>query len=89
VKVQLAKRKVYRMWLHSICIEVLGMALERAVVDFIRVVDTKASNGAEKHIMLDEAVVELNMALKSVLIEIVYIYTQGESKKVEQSQRQS
>jgi len=65
------------------------MALERAVVDFIRVVDTKASNGAEKHIMLDEAVVELNMALKSVLIEIVYIYTQGESKKVEQSQRQS
>ena len=49
----------------------------------------KASNRAEKHIMLDEAVVELNMALKSVLIEIVYIYTQGESKKVEQSQRQS
>ena len=48
--------------------------LERAVADFIKTVNTKASNGAEKHIMLDEAVIELNMALKSVLIEIVYTY---------------
>ena len=48
--------------------------LERAVADFIKAVNTKASNGAEKHIMLDEATIELNMALKSVLIEIVYTY---------------
>ena len=64
--------------------------LERAVADFIKAVNTKASNGAEKHAMLDEATIELNMALKSVLIEIVYTYILKEkSEKVEQSQGQS
>ena len=63
--------------------------LERAVADFIKAVNTKASNGAEKHAMLDEAVIELNMALKSVLIEIVYTYILKEkSEKAEQGQEQ-
>jgi hypothetical protein len=41
--------------------------LERAVVDYVRLVDFEASDR-----LLDEAVTEINMALKSVLLEIVY-----------------
>jgi len=45
--------------------------LERAVVDYTRLV-RNPENPTEKHRVIDEATMELNMALKSVLMEIVY-----------------
>jgi hypothetical protein len=53
--------------------------LERAVNDFVSI--TKLNN--KEHEKIDEATMELNMALKSVLIEIVYkhiLKEEGESK---------
>jgi hypothetical protein len=46
--------------------------LERAVVDYTRLVRNPPESPVEKHRVIDEATMELNMALKSVLMEIVY-----------------
>jgi len=48
--------------------------LERAVNDYVSLTKKLSSNAVEQHELLDEATMELNMALKSVLIEIVYKY---------------
>lgn len=48
--------------------------LERAVNDYVSLTKKLSSNTVEQHELLDEATMELNMALKSVLIEIVYKY---------------
>lgn len=48
--------------------------LERAVVDYVRLVSNAPQDPIEKHRVLDEAVMEVNMALKSVLLEIVYTH---------------
>jgi len=46
--------------------------LERAVNDYVRVFNTEYRNPVEKHDAVDEVTMEVNMALKSVLIEITY-----------------
>jgi len=46
--------------------------LERAVVDYARLVRNAPEDPAERHRQVDEAIMEVNMALKSVLLEIVY-----------------
>jgi hypothetical protein len=46
--------------------------LERAIVDYARLVRNPPESPTEKHRVIDEATMELNMALKSVLMEIVY-----------------
>jgi hypothetical protein len=46
--------------------------LERAVVDYVKLVSSAPQDPVEKHRVLDEARMEINMALKSVLLEIVY-----------------
>jgi hypothetical protein len=48
--------------------------LERAVNDYVSLTKKLGSDAVELHESLDEATMELNMALKSVLIEIVYKY---------------
>jgi len=48
--------------------------LEKAVSDFVMTVKNLSTNAVDKHSVLDEITIELNMALKSVLIEIVYRY---------------
>jgi hypothetical protein len=57
--------------------------LERAVVDYVRLVDFAASDPIEEHRLLDEAVMEINMALKSVLLEIVYKWVLKEEETKE------
>jgi hypothetical protein len=46
--------------------------LERAVVDYVKLTSNTPQDPIEKHRVLDEATMEVNMALKSVLLEIVY-----------------
>jgi len=46
--------------------------LERALNDYFKLVGSLPEDPVERHTALDEAVMEVNMALKSVLIEIVY-----------------
>ena len=49
--------------------------LEKAVVDYYDAANSPLEKGPdERHAVLDEATVELNMALKSVLLEIAYNY---------------
>jgi len=48
--------------------------LDKAIRDFIRVINTETSSEDEKHSLFSEAVIELDMALKSVLLEIIYRY---------------
>jgi hypothetical protein len=46
--------------------------LERAVNDYVTINKRNFKNGSVKHDQTDEATMELNMALKSVLMEIMY-----------------
>jgi hypothetical protein len=46
--------------------------LERAVVDYVKLTGHTPQDPIERHRITDEAVMEINMALKSVLLEIVY-----------------
>jgi hypothetical protein len=46
--------------------------LERAVNDYVTINKRNFKNGSVKHDQIDEATMELNMALKSVLMEIMY-----------------
>jgi hypothetical protein len=46
--------------------------LERAVVDYVKLISNRPGDPIEKHRLEDEAKTEINMALKSVLLEIVY-----------------
>jgi hypothetical protein len=46
--------------------------LERAVLDYFKLVKNTARDPVERHRLEDEAKMELNMALKSVLLEVVY-----------------
>jgi len=48
--------------------------LERAVVDYVRLVSNPPSDPIERHRLEDEAKTEINMALKSVLLEMVYTH---------------
>jgi hypothetical protein len=48
--------------------------LEKAIQDYVAAVRRLPEDHDEKHRVLDEVTIELNMALKSVLIEIVYKY---------------
>jgi len=49
--------------------------LERAVEDYFNTVNTaRKTNPVESHETIDEATIEVNMALKSILIEIIYRY---------------
>jgi len=46
--------------------------LERAVLDYIKLATSAPQDPIERHRFMDEATMEVNMALKSVLLEIVY-----------------
>jgi hypothetical protein len=46
--------------------------LEKAVTDYSVAVTYNFKDASEKHTAVDESIMELNMALKSVLIEMVY-----------------
>jgi hypothetical protein len=46
--------------------------LERAVNDYVTINKRNFKNGSVKHDQIDEATMELNMALKSVLMEMMY-----------------
>jgi len=46
--------------------------LERALNDYFKLVGSLPEDPVERHTVLDEVTMEVNMALKSVLIEIVY-----------------
>jgi hypothetical protein len=46
--------------------------LERAVLDYVKLVKSSVEDAVAKHKIIDEARLELNMALKSLLLEIVY-----------------
>jgi len=46
--------------------------LERAVIDYVRLALSAPQDPVSRHRFLDEATMEVNMALKSVLLEIVY-----------------
>jgi len=48
--------------------------LERAVGDYVRQASNAPADPALRHSVLDEVTMEVNMALKSVLIEITYKY---------------
>jgi hypothetical protein len=48
--------------------------LERAVVDYVKLTSNLPSDPVERHRVEDEAKMEINMALKSVLLEIVYTH---------------
>jgi hypothetical protein len=48
--------------------------LERAVTDYVRLAGSAPQDPASRHRFLDEATMEVNMALKSVLLEIVYTH---------------
>jgi hypothetical protein len=48
--------------------------LERAVLDYVKLVKNTAKDPIEKHRLEDEAKMEINMALKSTLLEIVYTH---------------
>ncbi len=53
-------------------LEVNTDILERAINDYVRLVHKKSEDAIEKHASIDEATMELNMALKSVLMDIMY-----------------
>jgi hypothetical protein len=42
------------------------------VIDYVKLVKSSVEDAVERHRVEDEARMELNMALKSVLLEIVY-----------------
>jgi len=46
--------------------------LERAVIDYVKLVSSAQQDPIERHRLEDEAKMEVNMALKSILLEIVY-----------------
>ena len=48
--------------------------LERAVIDYVRLAGSAPQDPVSRHRFLDEATMEVNMALKSVLLEIVYTH---------------
>jgi hypothetical protein len=48
--------------------------LERAVTDYVRLASSSPQDPVSRHRFLDEATMEINMALKSVLLEIVYTH---------------
>jgi len=48
--------------------------LERAVTDYVRLAGSAPQDPVSRHRFLDEATMEVNMALKSVLLEIVYTH---------------
>jgi hypothetical protein len=59
--------------------------LERAVLDYVKLVKNNVKDPVEKHRILDEAKTELNMALKSTLLEIVYKWILKEELREEQT----
>ena len=59
--------------------------LERAVGDYVKLVNKKTNDAIEKHRDLDEATMELNMALKTTLIEIIYRYVLKEDESKEKT----
>jgi MoxR-like ATPase len=46
--------------------------LEKAVKDYVSLANASAKNDEESHAALDEATMELNMALKSALVDIIF-----------------
>jgi hypothetical protein len=48
--------------------------LERAVTDYVRLAGSAPQDPVSRHRFMDEATMEVNMALKSVLLEIVYTH---------------
>jgi len=63
--------------------------LERAVQDFASASKISQKDPIEKHRALDEVTMELNMALKSVLIEIVYRYILKEELSTQEGSQAS
>jgi hypothetical protein len=61
--------------------------LERAVIDYVKLVSSAPQDPVEKHRVLDEARMEINMALKSVLLEIVYTHILKEELGEEATQQ--
>jgi len=59
--------------------------LERAVVDYVRLAGSAPQDPVSRHRFLDEATMELNMALKSVLLEIVYTHILKEEEAEEEA----
>jgi len=64
-------------------LEVNTAILERAVEDYVNAMSVQIDDPARKHDVVDEVTMELNMALKSVLIEIVYRWILKEEAKEE------
>jgi len=65
--------------------------LEKAVKDYVSIANASAGNDEESHAALDEATMELNMALKTVLIDIVFkhlLKEEGPSEGAEQASGQ-
>jgi hypothetical protein len=62
--------------------------LERAVTDYVRLSGSAPQDPASRHRFLDEAAMEINMALKSVLLEIVYTHVLKEEPRGEVAQRE-
>jgi hypothetical protein len=56
--------------------------LERAIRDYVAVARLEFSDPWDRHRVMDEATTELNMALKSVLIEVVYKHVLKEEGKL-------
>jgi predicted transcriptional regulator len=57
--------------------------LEKAVEDYVNAMSVQIDDLARRHDVIDEVTIELNMALKSVLIEIVYRWILKEETKGE------
>jgi hypothetical protein len=63
--------------------------LERAIIDYVKLVSSAPQDPIEKHRVLDEARMEINMALKSVLLEIVYTHILKEEEISQSGSRAS
>jgi hypothetical protein len=46
--------------------------LERAITEYVRAMSVNGGDPVDRHELVDEVTLEVNMALKSVLIEIMY-----------------
>ena len=57
--------------------------LERAIADYVAAVRTEYGDPWVRHSTMDEVTTELNMALKSVLVEVVYRHVLKEEGKLE------
>jgi len=64
-------------------LEVNTTILEKAVEDYVNAMSVQIDDPSRRHDVIDEATIELNMSLKSVLIEIIYKWVLKEETKEE------